>query len=231
MRIGILQCGHVTQDIEDKVGDFDQMFRTFFADQGFEFQTWNVVDMDFPTGPDAAEGWIVTGSKHGAYEDHAFIPPLEGLIRAIHDSDRRMIGICFGHQIIAKALGGHVEKVAKGWGLGHQSYTDARGGTIRVNAWHQDQVVKKPAGAKVWASNDFCENAGLLYGQRAWTLQPHPEFDPWVVQNMASTRKGTLDYPDNGMDSAHKRANDPTDRWDLARDMGAFLKGDYQVPA
>ena len=106
MLIGILQCGHAPDEVRAQHGDFDAMFATLFQSYDFTFQTWNVVDGEFPTTVDAAEGWLISGSKHGAYEDHAFIPPLSGFIREIYASARPMVGICFGHQIIAQALGG-----------------------------------------------------------------------------------------------------------------------------
>ena len=117
MLIGILQCGHAPDEVRAQHGDFDAMFATLFQSYDFTFQTWNVVDGDFPAAIDAADGWLISGSKHGAYEDHAFIAPLSELIREIYASARPMVGICFGHQIIAQALGGRVEKVEGGWAI------------------------------------------------------------------------------------------------------------------
>ena len=76
----------------------------------------------FPTSVSSCDGWIVTGSAFGAYEDHAFIPPLEDFIRANYKADVPMAGICFGHQIMAQALGGKVEKFSGGWGVGYTNY-------------------------------------------------------------------------------------------------------------
>ncbi len=77
MRIGILQTGHAPPDeTRTTMGDYDQMFRDLLGGHGFTFDTYAVLDGIFPDGPDAAEGWIITGSKHGGvYEDHAWIPP------------------------------------------------------------------------------------------------------------------------------------------------------------
>jgi GMP synthase (glutamine-hydrolysing) len=98
-----------------------------------------------------------------------------------------LVGICFGHQIIAQALGGKVEKSDKGWAVGHQTYF--YGDTpIGANAWHQDQVVALPEGADVIAGNDFCEYAALSYGGRILTMQPHPEFTDEFVEGMLRER-------------------------------------------
>ena len=174
MHIGILQAGHAPEAVATKHGDYTQFFQSLLKDQDLTFSTWDVVDMEFPDGPDAAEGWLITGSRHGAYEDHPFIPPLEELIRDIHAAKRPLIGICFGHQIIAQAMGGRVEKFSGGWSIGRREY-DTPDGPIALNAWHQDQVVEVPDGARTIASNDFCAHAGLLYGDTIFTLQPHPE--------------------------------------------------------
>ena len=97
------------------------------------------MDGELPDSAADADGWLLTGSRHGAYEDLPWIPPLEDFIREIHAGGRPMVGICFGHQIIAKALGGKVEKYDGGWAvLGHQDYTFSDGVNMRLNAWHQE---------------------------------------------------------------------------------------------
>ena len=194
MKIGILQTGHAPDEIQAKLGDFDAMFGRLLADAGLTFQTFNVVDIDFPDNVNTCDGWLVTGSRHGAYEDHAFIPPLEDFIRNARTADVPMVGICFGHQIIAQALGGKVVKFDGGWAVGRQSYK--WGDTeIALNAWHQDQVVALPDGARAVACNDFCENAAVVYGNQAFTVQPHPEFGDEVIDGLARI-KGPGVVPD-----------------------------------
>ena len=175
MKIGILQTGHAPEELMARLGDYSDIFQRMLAGNGFDFETWNVVDMEFPSGPDVVEGWLITGSKHGAYEDHAWIPPLEELIRRIHAQKIPMVGICFGHQIIAQALGGTVVKFEGGWSVGRTEYT-LNGEPVALNAWHQDQVIERPTEARTLGSSHFCEHAFLAYGDHIWTVQPHPEF-------------------------------------------------------
>lgn len=222
MKIGILQTGHSPDTLIGEMGDYDQLFRELLAGQGFAFDTYAVVDGVFPDGPDAADGWIITGSRYGVYEDHDWIPPLEALIRAIRDSGKPMVGICFGHQIIAQALGGKVEKFAGGWAVGRTEY-EMGDETIALNAWHQDQVTERPEGARVLASNDFCENAVLAYGDTIWTVQPHPEFSPEFVDGLIRTRgKGVV--PDALLSQAQGRLDAPLDDARIAQFMAEFLK-------
>ncbi|WP_299373375.1 type 1 glutamine amidotransferase [uncultured Tateyamaria sp.] len=222
MKIGILQTGHAPDEVLDTIGDYDAMFHRLLGGHGFEFETFNVVDMEFPDGPDICDGWLITGSRHGAYEDLPFIPPLEDLIRAVHGADRPMVGVCFGHQIIAQAMGGKVVKFDGGWRVGRTEY-DLHGQPVALNAWHQDQVVEVPDGAEVIASNDFCENAALVYGDRIWTIQPHPEFGAEMVEALATFR-GPGVVPDDQLEAARAALPDPVANVTIAARMAAFLK-------
>ena len=192
MRIGILQCGQAPAELKQDMGDYPDMFTRLLAGRGFDFRTWHVEGMEFPAGVHEADGWLLTGSRHGAYEDHPFIPPLEAFVRDAYAAGVPMVGICFGHQIIAQALGGTVVRHPGGWAVGAQDY-DFGGRPVRLNAWHQDQVVALPPDARVCGRNDFCENAALVYGDRAFTVQAHPEFDDLFIQGLIDTRgKGVV---------------------------------------
>lgn len=222
MRIGILQCGQAPAELKQDQGDYPDMFMRLLDGRGFAFRTWHVEDMEFPSDDHDADGWLLTGSRHGAYEDHAFIPPLEVFIRDAYKAGVPMVGICFGHQIIAQALGGKVVKHPGGWAVGVQDY-DFDGRPVRLNAWHQDQVVKLSPDAQVCGRNAFCENAALIYGDRAYTVQAHPEFDDRFVQGLMDTRaKGVV--PQDRLDSAGARMGQADGARLLADRIEAFFK-------
>jgi GMP synthase (glutamine-hydrolysing) len=169
------------------------MFVRLLDGQGFTFETYAILDGVFPPSVDAADGWLITGSKHGVYEDHPWIPPLEAFLREAYDADRPIVGICFGHQILAQALGGTVEKFVGGWSVGATEYDLSSGApSERIIAWHQDQVITPPAGARVLASSDFCPYAMLAYGTKALTFQPHPEFSPAFMTDLLTVRRSIL---------------------------------------
>lgn len=222
MKIGILQTGHAPDEIQAQLGDYDAMFGRFLADEGFTFETFNVVDMNFPANVRSCDGWLITGSKHGAYEDHAFIPPLEDFIRNAQAADVPMVGVCFGHQIIAQALGGQVIKFDGGWAVGRQTYQWGDD-EIALNAWHQDQVVALPAGAQAIAYNDFCENAAVVYGRQAFTVQPHPEFGDQMIAGLADLR-GPGVVPNQLLDAVQSNMGKPNANQKLAAMVAQFFR-------
>ncbi|MBZ4022624.1 glutamine amidotransferase [Rhodobacter sp. TJ_12] len=221
MRIGILQTGQSPDILREEAGDYPDMFMALLAPHGFDLVTYDVEHMQFPTDVHACDGWLITGSRHGAYEEHAFIPPLEDFIRKAMAAQVPLVGVCFGHQIIAQAMGGKVERYAGGWAVGPQSY-DFEGTPITLNAWHRDQVTKLPEGAKVIACNDFCENAALIYGDTAFTVQAHPEFKDSFVEGLMTARGPGL-VPDTLMAEAREKLGKGNDSAAIAAKIAAFF--------
>ena len=222
MKIGILQTGHAPDELQGTLGDYDAIFGQLLAAQGLSYEAFSVVDMVFPDSVTACDGWILTGSKYGTYEDQPFIAPLEDFIRKAYAADVPLVGICFGHQIIAQALGGKVEKFKDGWAVGRTTY-DWQGEDVALNAWHQDQVVTRPADAQVVASNAFCENAALVYGKRAFTVQAHPEYSDQMIDGLARLRGPGL-VPDPLLAAANANFGKPNASEKLAAMIAQFFR-------
>jgi GMP synthase-like glutamine amidotransferase len=206
MRIGILETGDVAEDLRRRHGDYPSMFARLLGtlDPGLDFVTFRAVAGELPEAPGQADAWLVTGSRHGVYDDLPWIEPLKAFLRAAIDAGVPVVGICFGHQLLAEALGGRAEKSPKGWGLGIQEYRvthrpswlEAVPDTVSVHAIHQDQVTRLPPDATVLAASAFCPYAALAYGDperpRAISVQPHPEFSRDFLSELIDARAGTV---------------------------------------
>lgn len=222
MKIGILQAGRSPDETKEKHGDYDQFFVNYLAGRGFEFENYPVLDGVFPNGPEDADGWLITGSRFGVYEGHDWIAPLEAFLRETYAVGVPIVGICFGHQILAQALGGKVEKFDGGWSVGPQKYASEAFGEQNIIAWHQDQIVELPADATVVGSSDFCENAILVYGDKALTIQSHPEFSGDFLVDLLATRGKNL--PDEIREDASNRTSEELTSGSFANHIEQFFK-------
>ena len=222
MLIGFLQCGHFPQAAGYPSRTYTDLYSELLSGHGLDFRTWSVVDMEFPDSVNDADGWLITGSRHGTYEDLPFIPPLEEFIRKAYAEGVPLVGICFGHQIIAQALGGRIEKFDGGWGVGRTEY-DFDGEKLALNAWHQDQVVTPPAEAEVIASSDFCRYAGFRYKGAAMSVQPHPEFDRPAVDLLLNVRAPGV-VPEDRRKKALGDTDKPVDNAAMADQIVTFFK-------
>lgn len=221
MRIGILKTDHAPDDLLQAGGDYDVLFHRLLDGHGFDFTTWDVEHGALPEGPRAADGWLITGSKYGAYDGLDWFGPLEALIRDIHAAQVPLVGICFGHQIVAQALGGRVEKNPHGWTVGATEY-EIDGRPVTLNAWHQDTVTQVPDALEVTGHGPHGGVAALRGGDHIWTLQPHPEFDADYV-DVLIRNYGPGEVPEPLLAGAAARLGVPTDSSEIGQEMAAFL--------
>ena len=195
MHIAILLAGHTNQAMPRRFNDYHDMFTILFQrlpkSEDFRFTTLAVVDGIFPKNLDDYDGYLISGSAYGVYDDAPFIPRLIDLIQKIHQAKKPIFGVCFGHQIIAHALGGQAQKWDKGWVLGitevtltnlpdwveKKEWIETRGNTINLIHVHQDQVTRLPRGAKLVGIASQCKNAAFIIGDTVFAVQGHPEFD------------------------------------------------------
>lgn len=236
MKIGILETGPVVDSLVGRYGQYHDFFARLIHphDDTITFVNFVVHQNEMPDSPTDADGWLITGSKYGAYEEHSWIPPLETFLRDALANEIPVAGICFGHQILAQAMGGMVVNSDKGWGLGPQDYELINSpswltnpiSTFRTNAVHQDQVVTTPENTTVLARNDFCEFAALAYGDPeapiALTVQPHPEFDAEFTADLIEARRGSV-FPEDLSDKAMNDLGLPLNNVDWGRWITSFF--------
>lgn len=192
MKIGIIEPGLIPEPLRGRYDSYPEMFRKQlepllpFA----QFEIFSVVQGEQVPDPAGLDAWLIPGSRHGVYDDLPWITPLKDFIRAAARLQRPMVGVCFGHQIIAEALGGRVEKAGVGWRVGLEQYTTSINGgaqTVMMPAFHQDQIVVQPPDTEVVASNAACAFAALRYTTAPiLSVQFHPEFSlPYLADLIA----------------------------------------------
>ncbi len=223
IKIGILQTGLVPDDIAANHGQYPDMFGKFLGGHGFEFETYAVVENVFPGAVNTCDGWLITGSKYASYDDHPWIPPLEDFIQNAYAAEIPLAGICFGHQIMARALGGSVEKFGGIWGVGNCEYTRPDGSRFTLLAMHQDQVIDVPSDATVTATSDYCKNAALVYKGKAMSIQAHPEFTPPFIKELIDLRIGTV-IPEDQAKPALESLFQDNDSARIAEEIAEFFK-------
>jgi GMP synthase-like glutamine amidotransferase len=217
MKVGILAAGNAPDELISEHGSYAHMIIQLLTNTqcDYQFEVFNVYENHFPSSIKECDAWVISGSKFNAYDQEPWMLRLCELVLAIYKGKRPLIGICFGHQIIAKAFGAQVNKFEGGWGVGLHEY-DIKPGfdfvpknktSFRLNAIHQDQVLTKPHNAKVFASSPFCQFAGLVYGDLIFSVQAHPEFNHQFEKALLVLRGGTSfsnDVTQHGLASLQK---------------------------
>ena len=225
MKLAILETGHPPGDLADQFGDYPAMFGRMLGDD-FDIATFDVAAGELPTDPAAYDAYLITGSPAGVYDPLPWIEPLANFIRSAKAS--KMVGICFGHQIMAEALGGHVEKSEKGWGAGLHHYSIVHREPwldgekeVAIPASHQDQVVVQPPNTKIVASSAFTPYAALAWTDRpAISFQFHPEFAPPFAKALIEKRYDIVPDPEVAIASLDA----PNDTGRVAEWIRRFLK-------
>ncbi|BFM49188.1 glutamine amidotransferase [Marinomonas sp. THO17] len=240
MKIGILAAGNTPESLQDRYPAYAQMFIEQISDidPQLEFEVFDVRLNEFPKDCQVCDAWLITGSRADAYSDEEWILNLCDLIRDIDQHGQTLVGICFGHQVIARALGGKVEKYSAGWGVGIHHYQlsehvslphNLSAKEVAICAFHQDQVVEKPNKMQTFLSSEFCQHAGLIFQDQILTFQAHPEFSKAYETELVKLYDG-ITLSAEVVSKAHQSiANYTLDSEHLMAWITDFLKADKRA--
>ena len=231
IRIGLLVSDFPVDDERRALGGgFPEVFANLFERFDIEvtLETYSIVEGEFPLDLASVDGWIITGSRYSAYDDEPWIHRLGELIRTVHGRVP-LVGICFGHQMIARALGGRVGLAPQGRGIGvlpvHVSTTepwmDPPLETVYLIASHQDQVLALPPDGRVLAGSDFCPVGIYAVGDTTIGIQSHPEFTPAIADALLTQREDQIDTAVFGR--ARVSLAEPTDEGTVAAWISLFV--------
>ena len=202
LTIGILLTDHVLDDLKPKHGDQDDFYSKIFGevDTNIKLRIYDVTLNDYPADMDECDGYLITGSKLSVYDEVKWIRDLEHYIRSLNEHKKFLLGVCFGHQLIAKALGGEVSKAEIGWVTGLQSYTFHENfpwlmelnQDVKLIHSHQDQITKLPDQATLVASNESVPIAMYFIDNHIMSIQGHPEFTNEYAYDVVCKRRDIL---------------------------------------
>ena len=233
MKIGLLECDHILERFRHIAGDYRDMFAALFASHApqISLQPFDVCNGEFPSSLDACDAYLTTGSRFSAYDDIDWIQALKNFTRRIHEAKKPFVGVCFGHQMMAEALGGRVARAETGWGVG------ARGvEIIRRELWmrpeqsrcalqymHQDQVELLPEDGVVIGRSDHCPVAMFRVGDSMLGIQAHPEFPKAYSEALLLDRVERIG--EERVKAALPSLSQPTDEPVVAKWIVKFLEG------
>lgn len=234
MKITILEAGRAPGRLAEDYPRYPDMFASLLAgvDDSLTFETVALVDGAAPPDPASLQAALITGSPAGVYDQTPWMDPLRAFVRRAAETKTPLVGVCFGHQVIADALGGDVRKSPKGWGVGRHTYdvvgqrpwmTDA-GPTFSLSVSHQDQVIAPPTGAQTLAKSAHTDHAMLVYDTApVMSVQGHPEFGDAFVAALYGARRGKS-LSDDLVDRAVESLGAPHDNALVGEWIVRFLK-------
>lgn len=230
MRVAILENDRLPEGLAPAGVRFADYYVRMLhaADPTIAYDIFHTPAGEYPEDFARYDGVVLTGSHADAFSDEAWVVELRRRVTALIASDVKIVGICFGHQILGMCLGAPVGRAECGFTIGRVAYRwhggagsgDAGYGLL---ASHQDQVKALPAGATLLASSDACPIAGFTYGDNVLSMQPHPELDEAIVANIVEMRRDVLGP---GADAALATLKAPHEGAAIGAMIVAFIRGE-----
>ena len=234
MKIGLLGCDDVPERFQSLAGTYRTMFESLLSPHlpGAEFVWFDARNGELPGSPDACDAYVCTGSRHSVYEDRDWIERLKEYVRGLHLAEKPFVGVCFGHQVLAQALGGEVTKADQGWGVGihemrvtvPEPWMQPLKEDCKLQYMHGDQVQRLPPESVVLASAPHCPVAMFKVGEHMLGIEGHPEFSAAYVEALLRERRDRIGpaRTDAALASLNQKADDEI----VARWIANFIKNE-----
>lgn len=229
--LGLLESDVLYPDLVDEYTSYGSMVRKNLSifDKHLTFRHYRIQDGEFPVNLEECDAYLITGSKTGVYDREPWLEPLADWIKHAYSNKARLIGICFGHQMLAHTLGGHAAKSSKGWGVGNHMtniehcpiWLNDDSDAYQLIYSHKDQVESLPPKSKVLASSDFCQYAAWFIGDQVLSFQGHPEFTPEYFCRLLERRRD--DVGAELLDQALESIDQPNDSEKILRWIIEFI--------
>ena len=228
MRIGLLECDEVTGRFAQISGGYRDMFAALLPEARFSY--YEAHKGRQPGAPGECDAWLCTGSRYSAYDTMPWVGALARFIRDVHESKKPFVGICFGHQILAHALGGKVAKAPGGWGVGvleveilaNEAWMRPARERLRIQHMHQDQVMRLPPGSVVLGRSEHCEIGMFRIGETMLGIEGHPEFTREFGEALIRARMERIGKARG--EAALESLAQPTDSALLGRWIESFIR-------
>ncbi|KAH7861448.1 hypothetical protein Vadar_026287 [Vaccinium darrowii] len=199
-RYALLLACKDSEYVKEVYGGYLNVFVATYGEQGERWDLFRVVEGEFPEMNELEnyDGFVVSGSPFDAYGDEHWILKLCLLLQTLDGMRKKVLGICFGHQVLCRALGGKVGKARSGWDIGLRKVRIVKGfspcaflddlddfpASLSIIECHQDEVWEVPMGAEVIAFSDKTGVEMFTIGDHILGIQGHPEYTKDILNNL-----------------------------------------------